>query len=435
MTSSVALVVLDSVRTDYFQKYFDWLDGMRFTNAWSTGNYSIPAHGSLFGGRYPSELGVHAKSQALDCPEPVLAERFRSAGYRTRAYSANALVGPDLKFDRGFDEFNPRWDLSATFPHLFSWRDELDGTNGPFKYPRAAIACLLDRESQTLPSLRHALDVQSYDDEGAAEALSFLRDVAFGDREFLFMNLMEAHWPYWGDADFLSYAKNPIEKRAETVPGGDIDLSPHEEGYEEWVAYLSERYREIHALLVDEFDYVVTLADHGELFGEGGAKAHFYGLFEELTHVPLVIAGADVPVETRDDVVSLVDVHATISAMGDLQPADRGVDLLSESGSSPRLVEFHGFRADRLDSLRANGFDDDDIDPYDQYRTGIAMPDDYYGHESVDGFVERGTPNGDPRAAMTSLRESLDVRDVGSDNERTLSAATKDQLKRLGYRE
>jgi arylsulfatase len=433
MSSSVALVVLDSVRYDYFEEYFDWLEGMRFTNAWSTGNYSIPAHGSLFGGRYPSELGVHAKSQALDCPEPVLAERFQSAGYRTRAYSANALVGPDLSFDRGFDEFNLRWNLSATFPYLFSWRDELVGRDGIGKYPRAVIACLLDRDSRTLPSIRRAFEVQSYNDEGAAEALSFLQTVDFGDREFLFMNLMEAHWPYLGDADFLSYAENPIKKRAETVPGGDINLSAHEEGYEEWVAYLSEQYQEIHALLRAEFDYVVTLADHGELFGEGGAKAHFYGLFEDLTHVPLVIAGSDIPTEIRDDVVSLVDVHATVSRMGGLRPADRGVDLLTGSESAPRLVEFHGFRADRLDSLRANGFDDDDIDPYDQYQTGVAMPVDYYGHESVDGFVERGTPNGDPRKVMTALRELLDVRDVTSDDEGTLSASTNEQLRRLGY--
>jgi arylsulfatase len=51
-----------------------------------------------------------------------------------------------------------------------------------------------------------------YDDEGAAEALSFLRAADFGDREFLFINLMEAHWPYWGDADFLSFTENPIDE-------------------------------------------------------------------------------------------------------------------------------------------------------------------------------------------------------------------------------
>lgn len=436
MPASVALVVLDSVRADYFENHFDWLDGLRFTNAWSTGNYSIPAHGSLFGGRYPSELGVHAKSQALDCPDPVLAERFQSAGYRTRAYSANALVGPDLDFDRGFDEFNLRWDLSASFPHLFSWRDELESTGGGTrKYAKAALSCLVDRESRTLPSLRRAVKVQSYTDEGAAEALSFLRSVDFSDKEFLFLNLMEAHWPYWGEADFLSFAENPVEESSETIPGGDIDLGLHETGYEEWVAYLSDRYREIHALLRDEFDYVVTLADHGDLFGEGGAKAHFYGLFKELIHIPLVISGQDVPTERRDDTVSLVDTHATVAAMGDLPPADRGVNLLSERTSSPRLVEFHGFRSGRLSSLRASGFSDQEISDYDRYQTGVAMPQKYYAHESTDGIVGHGAQSSEAREAMETLRDSLKIRDVGTDSERTLSQSTNDQLRKLGYLE
>lgn len=70
----------------------------------------------------------------------MLAERFHSAGYRTRAYSANPLMRPNLNFDHGFDEFNPRWNLSATFPHLFSWRDELVDADGSLlKYPKAAL--------------------------------------------------------------------------------------------------------------------------------------------------------------------------------------------------------------------------------------------------------------------------------------------------------
>jgi len=225
----------------------------------------------------------------------------------------------------------------------------------------------------------------------------------------------------------------PIGENPKTVPGGDINLSRHKEGYEEWVNYLSEQYREIHTLLLEKFDNVVTLADHGELFGEGGAKAHFCGLFKELIHVPLVISGTDIASERRDDVVSLVDVHATVSAMANLQPANRGVDLLTETGSEPRLVEFHGFRANRLDSLRSNGFSNDEISKYDQYCIGIVMPENYYGHESVDGFVEHGTPNSDSLELMATLRDSLDIRDVESTDKTTLSESTNEQLKRLGY--
>ena len=280
MNSSIALVVLDSVRKDVFDKYFDWLPGIRFENAYSTGNYSIPAHGSLFGGRYPSELGVHAKSQVLDCPESVLAERLRDSGYRTRAYSANALIGPEFGFDRGFDEFNLRWNLSDSIPEFFPWREELTGDNTSIlDYPRAVMNCVLDSNSNSLQSIKRAFDIYSYNDEGASEALKFLDTIDFGDSEFLFLNLMEAHWPYWGEAEFLTYNDNPVDANSETIPGGDINLFAHREGYNEWVAYLSKMYKQILDRLLNDFEYIVTIADHGDLFGEHGAKAHYYGLF------------------------------------------------------------------------------------------------------------------------------------------------------------
>ncbi len=443
MSTNIALVVLDSVRADYFWEHFDWLDGIRFTNAWSTGNYSIPAHGSLFGGRYPSELGVHAKSQALDCPEPVLAERLRSAGYRTRAYSANELVGPDLDFDRGFDEFNLRWDLSSSFPELYPWREALQDDAGAEEYARAVVDCLLDGGSRTIPSLRRAIKAYSYRDEGAAEALSLLESVEFGDEEFLFLNLMEAHWPYWGQLDRLTYAENPIDDQSETIPGGDIDLSAHREGYEEWVEYLSDQYRAIHELLLDEFDYVLVLSDHGDLFGEHGARAHFYGLFEELVRIPFVIADGSGSHKIRDDAVSLVDVCATVEALAGLSPAGRGLDLTSEQQPNPRLVEFHGFRDDRLNSLRGSGFDDDEIDRYDKHRAGVASSRSY-GYESVDGFVEventvadtevqRTDTVSDLQTVLETLRDSLDVRDVEATDGASLSTSTRERLQRLGY--
>ena len=66
MTSSVALVVLDSVRTDYFEEHFDWLSGRYYTDAVSTSHWTIAAHASLFTGRYPGEVGVNMKDTGLD---------------------------------------------------------------------------------------------------------------------------------------------------------------------------------------------------------------------------------------------------------------------------------------------------------------------------------------------------------------------------------
>ena len=434
MNSSIALVVLDSVRKDVFDKYFDWLPGIRFENAYSTGNYSIPAHGSLFGGRYPSELGVHAKSQVLDCPESVLAERLRDSGYRTRAYSANALIGPEFGFDRGFDEFNLRWNLSDSIPEFFPWREELTGDNTSIlDYPRAVMNCVLDSNSNSLQSIKRAFDIYSYNDEGASEALKFLDTIDFGDSEFLFLNLMEAHWPYWGEAEFLTYNDNPVDANSETIPGGDINLSAHREGYNEWVAYLSKMYKQILDRLLNDFEYIVTIADHGDLFGEHGAKAHYYGLFEDLIKVPLVISG-DVENETyRDDIVSLVDVHATVCAMAGIPSVNRGVNLLGSAQKEPRLIEFHGFRPDRIESLRNDGYSLNQIEHYDKYMTAVAMPDGYYGYETPNGFEESGAPIEDPRQAIEQLCNNLDQRTVSRAEEQPVSEGTRERLQKLGY--
>jgi arylsulfatase len=247
------------------------------------------------------------------------------------------------------------------------------------------------------------------------------------------MNLMEAHWPYWGEAQFLTYNNNPVDVSSETIPGGDIDLSTHKKGYNEWVAYLSEIYEKIFDQLLKEFDYVVTLADHGDLFGEHGAKAHYYGLFPELIKVPLVISGDVKNGVYREDIVSIIDVHATICAMAGVPSTNNGINLLNSTQAEPRLIEFHGFRPDRIESLRADGYSSSQIEHYDKHMTAVAMPEDYYGYETPNGFEESGTPIKDPRQAITRLRGSLEKRPVSQAETETVSEGTKERLQRLGY--
>lgn len=107
--TNIALVVLDTLRKDAFDQHFDWLPGIQFQNAWSPGAWTIPAHAALFGGAYPSELGVYAKTQSLDCDRRVLAEALSDKDYQTRAFSANANISSAFNFDRGFDAFRHSW--------------------------------------------------------------------------------------------------------------------------------------------------------------------------------------------------------------------------------------------------------------------------------------------------------------------------------------
>lgn len=63
---NVAIVLLDTLRRDSSDEHFDWLPGGRYKSTWSTSHWTVPAHGTLFTGKYPTETGVRIKSPALD---------------------------------------------------------------------------------------------------------------------------------------------------------------------------------------------------------------------------------------------------------------------------------------------------------------------------------------------------------------------------------
>jgi polyhydroxyalkanoate synthesis regulator phasin len=61
------------------------------------------------------------------------------------------------------------------------------------------------------------------------------------------------------------------------------------------------------------------------------------------------------------------------------------------------------------------------------------MGDDYYGYETVDRFVERGTAaEDDPRGALDQLQSERSVRQVEMEHEE-LPEKTRRRLKNLGY--
>ncbi|MFC7174338.1 sulfatase-like hydrolase/transferase [Haloplanus litoreus] len=200
----VALVVLDTLRYDAFDAHFDWLPGKRFEHAYSPSHRTPPVHAAMFCGKYASELGVYAGADALDCPEPTLAESLSAAGVRTRAFSANTYITEHFGFDRGFDEFERPWQLDSLDDDVFDWQAHVDDSrfDPPLSYLSGVAHCLVG-EKRTRRSLRDAAKRFSarqgwfgLGDDGAEECLAYLRDTEFEDDEFVFCNLMEAHEPY-----------------------------------------------------------------------------------------------------------------------------------------------------------------------------------------------------------------------------------------------
>lgn len=439
--SDVAVVVLDTLRLDAFQRRFEWLPGRRYTNAYAPGHWTVPVHGAMFTGLYPSEVGVHAKAQHLDTDRRVLAERLAAAGYTTRAFSANPYVSPVFGFDRGFEEFEGSWRLRQLDPALFDWTRFSDETaeEGPTRYLRALARCVRG-DCATLSSLRFGLRLKLREsdpfggvaDDGAQATLEYVRETSFGSEEFLYLNLMEAHTPYDPPADYTTTDVTHGGGLEGTITGDDVDPAPVRQAYDDCVRYLSDVYERIYAALAEEFHYVLTVSDHGELLGEHGGWAHGYGLFPELTNVPVVLSGPDVADGTSTELVSLLDVHATVQDAAGIDADSRGRSLLGEQPMTDCLTEYHGLTARRVEKLEDAGVPADLIAEYDQTFRGIAGPSDY-GYRTPEGFVATGTADVDPEDRLATLVTDLDVAEPTGDDDSDHSDDVISQLEDLGY--
>lgn len=441
--SSVALVVLDTLRKDSFDDFFDWVPGRRFERAYSTSHRTVPAHASLFTGKYAGEMGIGSANEHLTYDGAVLAEQLRDAGYTTRAFSANPYVSSEFQYDRGFERFERGWRLDAGDPDVFDWGVFISNSHGEglSRYLRAGWNCVTS-DCDTVRSLRHGARLKCYDsgfgpfemDDGAKTALETVRNTSFGDDEFFFVNLMEAHAPYNPPAEYHTTDDPEFDGVRATVSGkSDVDSARLRRSYEDSVRYLSDIYRDIFAELRDEFDYVITISDHGELFGEHGAWNHCYGVFPELTHVPVVVTSDEDEVVYDETVVSLLDVHRTVLDLAGVDAESRGRSLVADPDDGVFLTECQGLTPRQYKRLAAENVDQGTLDSFEAPVYGLAAPESFYGYETREAFVETGTPTvDDPRARLESEKEAV-AGGADQSGDSDLSEAVLDQLDDLGY--
>ncbi|MGQ5515607.1 sulfatase-like hydrolase/transferase [Halococcus saccharolyticus] len=440
--TNVAVVVLDTLRKDAFDRHFDWLPGLRFENAYATANWTVPSHASLFTGQYASEVGVHAKNMTLDCGDPTLAEQLRAAGYTTRAFSANTNVTGYFDFDRGFEDFRaPKQVQHLNDDTVFDFREfsRDPGTSRPIHYLELLYA-ITTGDSATIPSLaalaRKAIGKKvtgkhnGVEYGGLVEARRELADIEFGEQEFLFCNFMETHEPYRVPPEYRSVDEPGMTESVGGLNFGTANTEQTKQAYEDCARYLSDAYRKLFDQLRTDFEYVITLSDHGELLGEYDAWGHEHGVYPSLTHVPLTISGGGLDGDCTET-VSLLDVHATVLDIANVESDSRGRTLLEEVDGRELLTEYHGLTSWSEEKLAENGYDDQ-IERYDRSLRGYASSSNFYGYETLDGFTTTGSEQiDDPKRQLRRLVADLDIRDVEADNE--IPAAIEDQLEHLGY--
>src|SRR5439155_25854053 len=120
----IVLVVFDTARWDRFGCYgypkpttptVDGLarDGLRVETMLANCPWTLPSHGSLFTGLYPSQHGSQWQTgpHLRDSVKVTLAEWLRGLGYHTMCATSNGLISEGTRLSRGFNRYAFRMDL------------------------------------------------------------------------------------------------------------------------------------------------------------------------------------------------------------------------------------------------------------------------------------------------------------------------------------
>lgn len=353
MLPNVLLIVLDTARADAFTPYggprrtapaiADLAHrGAAINNVYSTANWTLPSHASMFTGLLPRSIGLESSAQPRDAMDRlrdrVLTEILRRNGYATAAVSANVFISPLHGFDVGFDRF-----------------EVVTGTRRA-----AADTSLKSRARWALEALQARLD------DGLAATDAILRSwLSSKDNKpfFWFVNLMECHTPYlppkpWNDLspqhrilageDAWRYQSHDGLIR---VTLGDIPLPAtsvrrmkylYERSIASMDAWLGRLLETLDREKLLDDTLVIVTSDHGENLGEDHTLGHAIGVWERLIRVPLIGAGPGWPPgSTGGEQSSLVELPRMIAeATGvsehpwEESPVPRGIAVAQCDGFS-----------------------------------------------------------------------------------------------------
>jgi len=281
---NLLVITLDTTRADRIGAYgfrdiqtpnLDRLarEGVLFEQAASAAPLTLPAHSSIFTGKFPPEHGVRDNGGFfLDPRETTLAEILKARGFRTGAFVGAYVLDSKWGINQGFDTYFDNFDLS--------------------KYKAISLGA-----------------IQRPGNEVVDHGLQWL-DETPASRFFCWLHLYDPHAPYEPPEPYRSiYRGRPYL--------GEIAFVDAQVG--RVISYL-----EAHQLL--DRTIVVILGDHGESLGDHGEATHGFFVYESTAHVPLIIRApfsATLGGRRVADVVRSVDVMPTVLEMlGIAQPKD-----------------------------------------------------------------------------------------------------------------
>ena len=359
---NLILITIDCLRADhlsclgYSKKTTPNLDslagtGALFTQAISVGAGTPTSFKAMFTSTYP--LMHHGQLYITDLTT-TLAQVLKEHGYHTAAFHFTPWLSSYYGYDKGFDAFH---DIGKS--HLESLLSK----------PKKLAKRIIGTNHKLYRFLSHMysalLGIGLKAEMLNNKAISWLSGSP--NNFFLWIHYMDAHEPYLPSSAFVSPLKSfhILGLHTKVIYSPDsLSRQEVEKLVEQYDARISHADKMIGSLLrtlersniLDNTSIIVT-ADHGQQFLEHGRYGHGHGRhpYDELIHVPLIIAGPGLKSQVISQQVSLLDLAPTIADMLNIQKprAFLGNSLLplmsgntAKPGNSEAISE-----ADRIERL------------------------------------------------------------------------------------
>jgi len=340
---NIILLTMDTVRADHLGIYGYarqntpnlrrlLQESTLYTDLVAASSITLTSHATMFTGLYPRSHGAYKQFPGFPLGRPLadgiptIASILDSAGYHRVALSANLwFLGQEWGMLRGFE---------------YSW------TPRPMPLIEANHAYLLrSRIGQFFPDPPVANDLYASAAVNAAtinrRAITMLDQLSGQEAPFfLFLNYMDAHWPYHPPAPYDTMypgrsdrftenddedaaLRNHVDCDGEPVPTG---YAPHAVSqYDGSIGFMDLQIGELVGYLKQnglfENTLIIITSDHGEALGDHGSLGHNASVYQDQIHVPLIVkypgSGHGGRVEDR---VSHVDILPTILDVAGLAP-------------------------------------------------------------------------------------------------------------------
>jgi arylsulfatase A-like enzyme len=288
------LISIDTLRADHLSAYgygretSPYMAGVLsprstiFEHAVAPATATAASHMSLFTSLLPSVHGVtsNVARRALPAAVATMAEVLRDRGYVTSSVNENGALTSELGFGRGFD-----------------YHRQYRGTN--ILRPDGFVSDVFDSGRRFVEAHR-------------------------SQRWFLFLHTYQVHAPYRPPRETLSLFQDGDDpKHPDNQRVGVDALASYPVRYDREIRHvdtqLGQFMSELEAAGHLENALVVITSDHGEAFGEHGTVGHGKDVFQEVTHIPLILMGPDIPEGMRvAQPVGLIDVLPTMLELLDI---------------------------------------------------------------------------------------------------------------------